>query len=259
MQFRQYKTSWLGVPRGKSAIFNILCNIYLHPLDLWITEKITTFSGGGRETGINPVWRNLSGKLLMSMTRGNISEARRLEGRRTRIPARIVRNDKCLGGFPSGEAAIYVRYADDFLIAFSRTSTLEAVRFKDELGEYLEQTLSFHFREDNSKMTNLNREKALFLGTYVSCAPASWVYHRWHSTGGDRKNTLCAGIRKRVRSKLRSPCACSWKSNRTASIGVRLGVPDARRTNHQVLWVLGSWAQHDRSPAPPAPASDPAV
>lgn len=58
LEFRQYKTSWLGVPRGKSAIFKILCNIYLHPLDLWITKKITTFHGGGRETGINPVWRN---------------------------------------------------------------------------------------------------------------------------------------------------------------------------------------------------------
>lgn len=176
------------------------------------------------------------------MTRGNISEARRLEGRRTRIPARIMRNDKCM---------IYVRYADDFLIAFSRTSTLEAVRFKDELGEYLEQTLSFHFREDNSKMTNINREKALFLGTYVSCAPASWVYHRWHSTGGDRKNTLCAGIRKRVRSKLRSPCASRLAgASQTASIGDPKG-PDATRTNHQALWVLGSWAQHDRSPSAP--------
>lgn len=156
--------------------------------------------------------------------RGNLSEARRLEGRRTRIPARIIRNDKCM---------IYVRYADDFLIAFSRTSRLEAVRLKDELGEYLEQTLSFDLREENSKMTNLNREKALFLGTYVSCPPAS----RWHSTAGDRKNTLCAGIMKRVRSKLRSP---------KASIRARLcWLRQPRRTNHQALSVLG--AQHDRS------------
>lgn len=69
---------------------------------------------------------------------------------------------------------LYIRYAHDLIIAFSRTSRLQAVRWQHSLDEYLSQTL-YTRNTVPPKITYLNRGKALFLGTYVSCKSAS----RW--------------------------------------------------------------------------------
>ncbi|BEI31792.1 putative groupII intron reverse transcriptase /maturase (mitochondrion) [Bryopsis sp. KO-2023] len=209
LEFRQYKTSWLGVPRGKSDIFQILCNIYLNPLDRWITDKITTFNCGARETRINPVWRNLSGKINAPGCPRNsaaLSDARQLEGLPNALGGPrwgIMRAQATLLNWQKGPVGLlvkrfaapnagsegargtqlrqinrakilYIRYADDLIIAFSRTSRLEAVRWQHSLDEYLSQTL-YTRNTVPPKITNLNRGKALFLGTYVSCKSSS----RW--------------------------------------------------------------------------------
>lgn len=61
----------------------------------------------------------------------------------------------------------YVRYADDFILGLSGPRD-EADRIKTEISSYLRNVLKLELNEEKTSITHFHREKAFFLGTFLS-------------------------------------------------------------------------------------------
>ncbi len=148
------KQDFMGTPQG-SVVSPLLCNIYLHELDLFM-EKLQKAYDKGRKRCRNPVYT----RFVNNLAKTDSKAERRVIHIEMRKHSSVDLMDKKF------VRVRYVRYADDFLISVIGPHTM-AIEIKERISEFLETELQLKMHPSKTLITNASKGKAFFLGTVI--------------------------------------------------------------------------------------------
>lgn len=158
--------SEVGVPQG-SLISPILANIYLHDFDVFVQEKLISEWNRGSERKFITGYQNR--KALTKDDQAIVEQYPELKNQIERIK----HNRWVLDGKPSRDPhdsvfrrLNYIRYADDFLLAFCGTKA-EAIQIKNELEQFLLSELRLEVNSGKSVIVHAEDYNTLFLGMFI--------------------------------------------------------------------------------------------
>ncbi|EBT7096799.1 hypothetical protein CPV60_02705 [Salmonella enterica] len=170
MEDWKYNATYSGTPQG-GVVSPILANIYLHELDLYLTQKTLQFNKGERRAD-NPQYRRLTQRIYQRRCRAEklrsegredeaqdiLTSVRRLEEERSAMPSKD-------GMDPGYRRLMFCRYADDFLIGVigSRDEAREIMR---EIAAFLSESLHLEASPEKSKISKAT-DGTIFLGYTV--------------------------------------------------------------------------------------------
>jgi len=170
----------LGTPQG-SVVSPILCNIYLHELDIFINENVTLNKfRSGKAATTNPKF-----KAFLSVTKEEALEAeniRKSKGKlkywkflhKLRVSKLKLAEENSIPRtiFKGTNRRIsYVRYADDFIIFVWGTKS-DCLEIKKLVKNFLKSNLDLDLSDEKSRITFLKKEKANFLGFQIWQSPS---------------------------------------------------------------------------------------
>ena len=158
-EFKSYKNNVVGTPQG-SIVSPILANIFLHQLDLYVLSLKKEFDKG-KKAPRSKESRYFEYHILKARKEGNHPLMRKLIAERSQAPAIDF-------GSESFKRLAYVRYADDWVIGI-RGTRKEAIDILNKIKEFC-TSISLTLSESKTKLTSLNSESFLFLGTKISRA-----------------------------------------------------------------------------------------
>ncbi len=151
----KYNTTLSGVPQG-GVISPILSNIYLDRLDQFVETVLLKVHNRGKRRKPNQPYMALLNAARRKRIAGESKEAKALRQQAQRMPSRDP-ND------PNFRRLCYVRYADDWLLGFSGPRE-EAEKIKQQLAEFLRDSLKLELSQEKTLITNARTESAHFLG-----------------------------------------------------------------------------------------------
>jgi group II intron reverse transcriptase/maturase len=185
MEEWEYGKTLSGCPQG-GVISPILSNIYLNKLDTFVEKQLI------------PVWYRGRGRKNSRVYASMQSRARRYRKQGRREEAKAA--DRLMRKLPSMDTTDqdyrrlrYIRYADDFLLAFAGPKS-EAEQIKKAIGEFLRDSLKLEMAEAKTLVTHAKTEKARFLG-YEVCTMMENSFR-----GPNALRTINGGIGLRVPS-----------------------------------------------------------
>src|SRR6266498_4911720 len=147
-----------GCPQG-GVISPILSNIYLDKLDQYVEKTLIPAYTLGKKRAPNPKYDTLRSKERWQKRLGNYEEAKELR-----------KQYQKLSSYSPDDAAyrrlFYVRYADDTLFGFAGPRQ-EAEEIKQQLGQFLRETLKLEMSQEKTLITHASSEKARFLNYHV--------------------------------------------------------------------------------------------
>jgi len=152
----RYNNTLSGTPQG-GIISPLLANIYLDRLDKFVEGTLIPEFNVCERRKIRPEWRRITAEIGKLKKAGADWEARKpLLQERKRI-ASLDQLD------PEYRRLRYVRYADDFLLAFAGPRE-EAEDIKARIGDFLRDHLKLEMSPEKTLITHARSEKARFLG-----------------------------------------------------------------------------------------------
>ena len=160
MQHEFHQTN-SGAPQG-STCSPILANIYLDKLDRFLTT-IAERENIGRSRRKSSVYTSIQYQIQKLRN----AEYSLENGEQIHKLVRIRKSQPSVDMFdPKFRRVRYVRYADDFLVGI--TASLQfAKSVRDEIKQFLQETLHLRLNMDKTKTTHAHNEKAFFLGYFI--------------------------------------------------------------------------------------------
>ena len=159
-----YHNTYSGCPQG-GIISPILANIYLHELDLYVTELSKGFQKPYKSR-ITAEYSRLSGrmtrvkqKIKKAEEAGNMTEKERLLKELKKLRSQLLKTP-CKS--QTDKEIKYVRYADDFIIGV-RGSREDCEEIKRKLSCFIRDSLKMELSEEKTLVTHSNTY-ARFLG-----------------------------------------------------------------------------------------------
>lgn len=151
-----------GVTQG-NILSPILCNIYLHELDVYIMNYIVNRYRKGKTPQINPEYIKKIGikeceKKLPLHLQDKIKRSRRRHVEKLGIK-RIIESEQYI-------RIKYVRYADDFIIGVRGSKEL-AKKIETLVSSFLKSNLHLQLNRDKTKVINTYSNKVSFLGMLI--------------------------------------------------------------------------------------------
>lgn len=143
----------IGIPQG-SVLSPLLCNIYMHKLDEYVTKLQKEFDSGFPKRKRNPAVRRLQRRILKG---GNKEEIRKLQDQLKRTPGTLTEGYRKM---------TYVRYVDDFIVGIAGKYQ-DALEVKTKIKEFLEKDLKLVLNENKTHIRKFSSNKVKFLGTLI--------------------------------------------------------------------------------------------
>jgi len=144
-----------GTPQG-GVVSPLFANAYLHKLDEYVENVLIPRYTRGKGRRMNPAYRSVSDQVAEARAGGDEQEWVRLKKVQRTLPS-------LMPGDPKYRRLAYVRYADDFILAFSGPKA-EAEDIKRQIGEFLRDNLKLALSEEKTLITHARTERARFLG-----------------------------------------------------------------------------------------------
>ncbi|GHO88608.1 reverse transcriptase/maturase family protein [Dictyobacter formicarum] len=163
----------------------LLANIYLHNLDTFIEDTLIPQYTRGKKRKRNPAYRHLEWKIRDARTRQDWQAVERFQQERRSYPSLDTHD-------PDYRRLSFVRYADDFLLAFIGPK-VEAEAIKETIGTYLRDRLHLTMSAEKTLITHARTEQARFLGYVISIFHADDKLTRRPS--GAKMRSINGGVR----------------------------------------------------------------
>jgi group II intron reverse transcriptase/maturase len=148
-----------GTPQG-SVLSPLLCNIFLHELDIYMKGLIKEFESG-KTRKKNPVYRSVQLKLEKARKADPI----RVEDIRV-LRRKLWMLDAGDQMDPLYKRCTYVRYADDFIIGVIG-SKRDCYAILEMVTSFLNDRLGLILSKEKTKITNFASETVMFLGANI--------------------------------------------------------------------------------------------
>jgi group II intron reverse transcriptase/maturase len=152
----RWNPSLSGTPQG-GIISPILANIYLDQLDKFVENTLLPAFNLGERRRRNKAYRTISERIYRRVKSGGKREELHSLSKLKRTLPSLDPYD------PEYRRLRYIRYADDFLLAFAGPHS-ETEKIKELLRNFLRDNLKLELSEEKTKITRARHEAARFLG-----------------------------------------------------------------------------------------------
>lgn len=155
----KFNATLSGTPQG-GVLSPVLANIYLDRLDKFVENTLLPAYNRGDKRRHSVEYTNISAYVRYHKRKGHYQKAKELRRKMQTMPSKDP-ND------PEYRRLRYVRYADDFLLGFNGPRS-EAEEIKQQLGQFLRDTLKLELSESKTLITHARTQGAHFLGYEVT-------------------------------------------------------------------------------------------
>jgi group II intron reverse transcriptase/maturase len=185
----------IGTPQG-SVVSPLLANIVLHELDKYVMEEIVATNTVGRRRRTNPVYNKIA---VIRDPRKKYSYEATPQERKDALDLmrRVPRMDPY---DPNYRRAMYVRYADDFVVLFEGPKA-EAEIIKQKIGSFLAHNTGLELNDAKTVITNV-KEGFKFLGATI-VKPQETGSRSKHRSLSGAHITMRANVRARVNAPMK--------------------------------------------------------
>src|SRR5436305_1760802 len=167
-----------GVPQG-SIVSPIISNILLDKLDKYVETTLIPQYNRGIKRKANQKYKNLMERARRKLKAGKKEAAFQLRKQGQQLPSYETQD-------PDYRRLKYIRYADDFCLAFIGPKS-EAEEIKRLLRKFLSEELKLNLSEEKTLITHARSHAARFLGYEVTTLKED-IKHCLDKTGTDRRN-----------------------------------------------------------------------
>jgi group II intron reverse transcriptase/maturase len=185
-----------GVPQG-SIVSPILSNILLNKLDSFVETVLIPHYTKGEKRKLNQEYVKLRRQMHKLFKQGQKEAARKLRKQLQKLPSSDPYD-------PDYRRLKYVRYADDFGLAFTGPKA-EAEEIKRQLATFLREELKVNLSEEKTLITHVRSDAAKFLGYEITTLQSD-TKQSWTKSGFKRRS-INGRVGLRVpRAVLREQC-----------------------------------------------------
>ncbi len=193
-----------GVPQG-SIVSPILSNILLDRLDKYVETTLIPQYTKGKKRKLNQEYVKLHRQMHKLFKKGQKEAALKLRKRLQRLPS-IDPQDSDFRRLK------YIRYADDFALAFTGPKS-EAEAIKHQLARFLREELDLHLSEEKTLITHARTNAARFLGYDITTLHCNAKHSR--TKAGFKRRSINGRVGFRVpRAVLKEKCNRYQRGNK---------------------------------------------
>jgi hypothetical protein len=200
-----------GTPQG-GVVSPLLSNIYLNVMDMYIEEELLPRFNKGKRTP-HSKYRHYAYKKAQAKKKEDWDAFRAADRQMRSYPSYDMHD-------PTYRRLRYVRYADDFLLAFTGPKD-EANSIKEDLAAFLRDTLRLNLSEAKTLVTHGRTKSARFLSYDIGIGQND----TWRDTDGKR-NANGEIILRMPTDALQKFCSRYMKRNKPVHDAIRMQTSD---------------------------------